>query len=109
MPYQRGCRAFVLCGQGCAGRLWYYSQELMYSGALRAIEVDGSALSGLIEVVDLGLTDFTSKMQLMCALRPGEIVVEMSGDVIPSRRAVTPVGSNPVLPAVSPERCRSAR
>src|ERR1700730_1900354 len=26
-------------------------------------------------------------MQLMCALRPGEIVVEMSGDVIPSRRS----------------------
>ncbi len=42
------------------------------------------AEAGLIDLVDLGLTKLTSKWSLMRALRPGEIVVEMSGDVIAS-------------------------
>jgi hypothetical protein len=63
--------------------LWHYSQEVRYiPGALRAIEVDGTALSGLIEVIDLGLTEFTADVQLMCAFRNVEIVVEMARDVI---------------------------
>ena len=53
---------------------------------MRAIEVDGSALSGLVEVVNLCLTELTAEVHLMCASGPGKIVVYMPCNVISSRR-----------------------
>jgi hypothetical protein len=49
---------------------------------LRAIEVDGSALAGLVEVIDLGLPELAAEVHLVRSFGPAQIVIQMTCDVI---------------------------
>ena len=71
-------------------------------GALRAVEGERPTLSALIEIIYLGLAIFSTKAKLMCPFGPGERVVMCPVMSLRPESTVGPIGSKPLLLALSP-------